>query len=243
MKNKENQYIEFANLRFLGLTKKIVLEESSKIKFLVTVNSEFIINANKNLKFKNIINKNYATFDGEVPYRMAKRRNKKIYFEKLSGSDLIYDFCKMAQQKNKRIFLLGGFEKSNKDAVSKLKEQYRDLQIEGYSPPYKPYPFEKQHNQMILSKINDFQPDILFVGFGAMKQEYWINENKNELEKIGIRWVIGSGGTFEFVAGTIKRAPLFFQKAGLEGIWRLIHEPKWFRFKRILISFLVFRYL
>lgn len=235
--------IYFANLIFKGLTKEIVLKEEEFLKIIVTVNAEFIVKAQNNSRFKNIINSNFATFDGQVPYFLAKRQNKQINFEKISGSDLIYDFCQLAKEKNYRIFLLGGYENSNINAVKKIKEQYPGIEVDGYSPPYKPYPFEKNHNEMIISKIERFKPDILFVGFGAMKQEYWIDDHKKELEKIGVRWVIGSGGTFEFVAGTINRAPKVIQNIGLEGVWRFITEPKWFRFKRLLISLKIFKYI
>ena len=74
------------------------------------------------------------------------------------------------------------------------------------------------------------------------KQEYWIDDNRKVLEKIGVQLAIGCGGTFDFVAETIKRAPVFIQEIGMEGIWRLIMEPKWFRLKRILLSFKFFYY-
>ncbi len=234
--------IKFGNIIFLGLLKENLLSESQTLKVIVTANAEFIVHANEDEKFKKILNENYTTFDGQVPYLMARLQNKNVQFEKLSGSDLIYDFCEMARVKKKKIFLLGGLEESNRLAVKKLKEMY-GIQIEGYSPPYKSYPFDKFHNQMIIEKVKAFSPDILFVGFGALKQEFWIDEHKQVLNSIGIRWAIGSGGTFEFVAGTIKRAPSIVQKAGLEGVWRLLNEPKLFRLKRLLISFKVFKYI
>lgn len=235
------KYIEFANLCFKGLEKKDILQEEEFIKFIVTVNAEFIVRANKDKKFKNIINKNFSTFDGQIPYTLAKLKNKNILIEKLSGSDLIYDFCKMAKERKKKIFLLGGYDESNKKAISKLKYSY-DIEIGGYSPKYKSYPFDSKHNEEILKNIKKFKPDILFVGFGAVKQEFWIDEYKDKLEDIGVRWVVGSGGTFEFVAGTIKRAPLWIQKSGLEIIYRLIKEPNLLRLKRVLSSFKVFKY-
>jgi len=83
----------------------------------------------------------------------------------------------------------------------------------------------------------------LFVGFGAVKQEFWINEHKNKLETMGVRWVIGSGGTFEFVAGSIRRAPILLQKIGMEGVYRMIQEPNLIRLKRLLLSFEIFKYI
>ncbi|MBD3843802.1 MAG: WecB/TagA/CpsF family glycosyltransferase, partial [Campylobacterales bacterium] len=169
--------LKFANIIFKGLRKMDLLSEESHLKFIVTANAEFIVKANEDKKFHQILNENYTTFDGQIPYILAKRQYSDINFEKLSGSDLIYDFCEMAQQKNKKVFLLGGFEESNRLAVQKLREKYI-IQIVGYSPPYRPYPFEAAHNEMIIENIKAFTPDILFVGFGAVKQEFWIEEHK-----------------------------------------------------------------
>ena len=74
------------------------------------------------------------------------------------------------------------------------------------------------------------------------KQEYWISDNRILLESIGVKIAIGCGGTFDFVAGRIKRAPKWIQKIGLEGFWRLFKEPQLFRLKRLLISFKIFKY-
>jgi N-acetylglucosaminyldiphosphoundecaprenol N-acetyl-beta-D-mannosaminyltransferase len=234
--------IKFANLIFKGLTKEIVFKEEKYLKIIIPTNAEVIVKANENEKLKDIINKNFSTFDGQVPYALAKLQNKGIEFEKISGSDLIYDFCQMAKDKNYKVFLLGGYEDSNKITVKKLQEKY-NIEIKGYSPAYEAYPFSKTNNDTILNKIESFKPDILFVGFGAPKQEFWIDDNKQILEDIGVKWAIGSGGSFEFVAGKIKRAPKIVQKIGLEGIWRFLLEPKWFRFKRLLISLKIFKYL
>lgn len=234
--------INFANLKFRGLVKEKLLEESDGLKFIVTVNAEFIIKANNDEDFKKIINDNYSTFDGQVPYFLAKKQNPNIHFEKLSGSDLIYDFSTMAKEKKKKIFLLGGYEESNTKAIEKLKKDY-SIEIDGLSPEYKPYPFDDEHNNNILNKIKIFKPDVLFVGFGAIKQECWINDNKHFLEDLGVKWVVGSGGTFEFVAGLIKRAPAWIQRVGMEGIYRTIKEPNLLRFKRIFLSFKVFKYI
>ena len=233
--------IKFANLIFKGLTKAILLQESDKLKFVITVNAEFIVKANENERFKNIINSNYATFDGQIPYMMAKNRHPNINFEKISGSDFIYNVCEYAEKYNKKIFLLGGYSDSNKLAAEKLKKMF-GIEIDGFSPPYKSYPFGKEHNDLILERIAKFRPDFLFVGFGAPKQEFWIDDNKEFLENIGVKLAIGSGGTFEMVSGKFKRAPQFIQKIGLERLWRFIIEPKLFRLKGILASLKIFYY-
>lgn len=242
VKTDKIESLLFAGLIFRGLTKEILLEESDTLKFVITVNAEFIVKANENERFKDIINSNYAAFDGQIPYIIAKSKYKGIRFEKISGSDFIYDACKYAEEHNKKIFLLGGYPDSNKLAAKNLRKMF-NIKIEGFSPPFEPYPFDKKHNDFILEHIIKFKPDFLFVGFGAPKQEFWIDDNKEFLENTGVKLAVGSGGTFEMVSGKFKRAPKFIQKMGLERLWRFIIEPKLFRLKGILTSLKFFYYV
>ncbi|OAG27022.1 WecB/TagA/CpsF family glycosyltransferase [Thermodesulfatator autotrophicus] len=236
-------YIKAFNILFKGLKKDFILsllENKKGFNIITTVNAEFIVLANETERFRRILNKNISTVDGQIPYFFLKLRNPKSKIEKISGSDLIFDICKKASQLGLKVFLLGGLETSNKISQQRLRELFPGLIISGYSPPYSPYPFSKQHNEKILKILKDFSPEVLFVAFGAPKQEYWIEDNRTLLEEIGIRLAIGVGGTFELVAGIEKRAPKFVQKIGLESIWRLYQNPK--RFRRFLRNFKFFKY-
>jgi len=233
--------VNFANLTFSGLSKKHIFNIKDSIKVIVPTNAEIIVKANEDEYFKNIISKFILTFDGEIPFRLAKHKSQ-VQIDKLSGSDLIYDFCNMAQDKGWKIFLLGGNADSNKKSVSVLSNRFQ-ISIEGYSPPYCAYPFPKEHNELIRYRIEKFNPSVLFVGFGVPKQEYWINDNIDFLKQIGIKYVVACGGTYEMVAGQRNRAPKFIQKLGVESLYRLIIEPKAYRLKRFLNSFKMFRYV
>jgi N-acetylglucosaminyldiphosphoundecaprenol N-acetyl-beta-D-mannosaminyltransferase len=235
--------IKAFNITFKGLTKDFILsllKKTNTLNIITPVNAELIVLANENERFREILNKNISTIDGQIPYLFLKIKYRNLKFEKLSGSDLIFDICKKASELKLKVFLLGGLEISNKIAQQKLKELFPNLIISGYSPPYSPYPFAKEHNENILKIIEDFSPDVLFVAFGAPKQEFWIDDNKTLLEKIGIKLAVSVGGTFEIVAGIERRAPKFIQKIGLESIWRLYQNPK--RFKRFIRNFKFFKY-
>lgn len=231
----------FANLKFRGLTRSILLQDDPFLKIVVTMNAELIVRANTTPALNSIVNLNYATFDGRIPEFLARGKNPDAIFEKISGSDFIYDVAAFCAQKKRRLFLLGGRSECNSLAVQKLKEKF-GIEVAGYSPAFSPFPFSEELTIDIRKHISDFRPDYIFVGFGAVKQELWIHHNMTFLQQLGVRIAVGSGGTFEFVAGTIKRAPVFIQKLGLEGIFRLIQEPKLFRFKRLLYSFQLFFY-
>lgn len=234
--------IRFAGLEFKGLTKETLLREEAFIKIIVTVNAEIIVLAHEHDRLRKIINSNYATFDGQIPYLLARLKYRDCYFEKISGSDLIYDACKYAKLHRQKIFLLGGYKETNGLSVERLKKEY-GIEIEGFSPVYRPYPFDSEHNRAILKKITKFCPDILFVGFGAKKQEFWIDDNKMYLNDIGVRLAVGCGGTFEMVAGQLKKAPQFIQRIGLEGLYRTLKEPNLFRLRKLLLSFKMFKHL
>lgn len=233
--------INFSNLTFKGLTKKILLYPSSKPKIIVTVNAEFIVRANQNPRFRRLINRNYSTFDGQWPYFLARLQNPKVEIEKISGSEFIYELCKTAKDSNGSIFLLGGTPEGNSKAQKVLAKKFNIL-VGGYCPPQMPYPFPTHINKLILSKVRRFNPSVLIVCFGAMKQEFWIEDHFPALKDSKIKWIMGGGGTLEIVSGLLPRAPYWVQRAGLEIFYRLLIQPKWFRIKRLFLSLQLFRY-
>ncbi len=218
-----------------------LVEKDKPLKIIATVNAEFIILANEDERFKRILNDNISVIDGQIPYLLIKLRHPSMKIEKLSGSSVIYDICEKAAELRLRVFLLGGTNIANDITKKRLKSLYPNLVLSGYSPPYCRYPFLMKHNQKIINVISKFKPDVLFVAFGPPKQEFWIDDNKIELEKIGVRLAMGVGGTFEIISGIEKKAPKFVQQIGFEGIWRLCQNPK--RYKRFLNLFNFFKYI
>lgn len=227
--------LDFCGIRFRCLHREELFKEGEDTRFVITVNAEFIVQASRNRAFLNLINNNYATFDGQIPYAFARLVYPQQAIEKISGSDLIYDVCTHAQQHGQSLFLLGGDAEANRLAVANIRERY-GIRVAGYAPPHQAYPFPPAHNQSILDHIQAFQPDFLFVAFGSVKQENWINDNLSFLRQQHVRLAVGCGGTFDFVSGRVKRAPRLLQKAGVEGVWRFLTEPRLFRLKRLLLS-------
>lgn len=219
-----------------------LLAYSSHCKILVTANSEAFVRAQNEPALKKIMDENYVSIDGQIPLWLFSMKYPGVPIKKISGSDLIYVLAEWAQHHQKRIFLLGGKQESNSQSVAKLKDLYPGLNVDGFSPKYEPYPFSKECEFQIWTKVSEFRPNIIFVGFGMGKQEFWEEAHKQQCTDLGVELMVGCGGTFEFVSGMIKRAPVLIQKCGLEGIWRLINEFKWFRVKRLLLSFKIFYY-
>lgn len=217
--------LNFAGLEFRGLTRDVLFVPQESLKVIITVNAEFIVLAHEDERFRNIVNQNFATFDGEWPYRLARRRHPHARIEKISGSDFIYDICEFARANGRSVFLLGAAAEVNCRAVQILGDKYK-IRIGGFSPTYKAYPFSADHNNAMLARISGFRPDFLLVALGAPKQEFWIEDNRRFLEQSGVKWAVGVGGTLDFVSGKSRRAPMLVRRAGLEGIWRLAQNPR-----------------
>ena len=94
-----------------------------------------------------------------------------------------------------------------------------------------------------IKEMEKFRPDVVFIGLGAPKQEFFMRDNMERMKKCGIKYAVGSGGTVDFVSGKINRAPKWVSKLGLEGFYRLFKEFNKARFKRLTYSFKFFKYI
>lgn len=126
-------------------------------------------------------------------------------------------------QKGGTCFFMGSSEKVLNLIREKAKTVYPNIRIETYSPPYKPE-FSEKENRAIIKAINRANPDLLWIGMTAPKQEKWAYRHWNELD---IHCHCGTiGAVFDFFAGTMERAPLWWQEHSLEWLYRLLKEPK-----------------
>ena len=177
--------------------------------------------------------------------------------EKIPGVDLMLDICELAEKENKSIYLLGsGSDEVVKKTADVLQEKLPLLNIVGYNsgpklqviptghPPsgisYK-LQVDKDKNEDTIYDIIIKAPDILFVAFGHGKQEKWIYENLVDLPSVKI--AMGVGGSFDFISGKTKRAPVWMRKVGLEWLYRLVREPKrLFRIWKAVVVFLFYSF-
>jgi len=142
--------------------------------------------------------------------------------ERVTGADLLPSVAHMAADRGVKLFFLGGNPGVAEQAATALTQLNPGLQVVGaYSPPFG-FEHDEQESTRIVTMINESGADILFVGVGAPKQEKWAGSHLSELHTGP---VLGVGASFDFAAGTVKRAPLFFQRSGLEWLWRLLKEP------------------
>lgn len=126
-------------------------------------------------------------------------------------------------EESKTVMFMGSSQKVLDLIVKRAAVDYPHLKVVTYSPPYKPE-FSDEDNRAIIDAINDANPDLLWIGMTAPKQEKWTYSHWNELN---IHCHVGTiGAVFDFFAGTVERAPLWWQEHGLEWLYRLLKEPK-----------------
>ena len=210
---------------------KYAIESDQKLRVSVTpVNC--LLWARENEKLNSIYNTaDIATADG-VPLVWASRILGNPIKGRVTGLDLLPHFSATAADNNYTFYFLGAAEGVANQLKEKLENEYEGLNVVGtYSPPYKDE-FNEEENREMINRINEVNPDVLWVSLSAPKQDYWIYEN---FEKLDVNIAIGVGAAFDVVAGNIPRAPQWMQDAGLEWFYRLVKEPKRL-FKRYLIE-------
>ncbi len=149
-------------------------------------------------------------------------RIKGIRIPILHGPDLMLEACRYGVEKGWRHYFYGGKDGVPELLSRKLARKFPGLAIAGtYSPPFRSV--GGIEDASVVQQINDAKPDIIWVGLGLLKQSRWIEDHRNVLEA---PMMIGVGAAFDFLAGTIRRAPEIFQKLGLEWFYRLCFEPR-----------------
>lgn len=202
------------------------LEALPEGKLLInTINAHSYNTALKDDFFAEALMKGDALIPDGASIVMAcrKLKAKSQPKERIAGWDLFTMEMERLNRKGGTCFFMGSSEKVLKLIREKGKTVYPNIRIETYSPPYKPE-FSEAENREIIEAINRANPDLLWIGMTAPKQEKWAYRHWNELH---IHCHCGTiGAVFDFFAGTMERAPMWWQEHSLEWLYRLIKEPK-----------------
>jgi N-acetylglucosaminyldiphosphoundecaprenol N-acetyl-beta-D-mannosaminyltransferase len=141
---------------------------------------------------------------------------------RVAGSDLILELAKLSAERGYKVFLLGAAEGVAAKAANELHSRYPQLQIVGtYSPPFRP--LSSAETEDMIVQVNRSGADILLVAFGQPKGELWIHEHLSQLQ---VPLSIQLGASFDFLAGTARRAPKVWQQLGMEWLYRALSDPK-----------------
>lgn len=208
------------------LTSRRELSSLPDGKLLInTINAHSYNTALKDSLFAEALTKGDVLIPDGASVVMACRwlKAKSQPTERIAGWDLFVHEMDRLNRKGGTCFLMGSSEKVLELIRKRAAVDYPNIKVETYSPPYKPE-FSEEDNKGIIEAINKANPDLLWIGMTAPKQEKWTYTHWKELD---IHCHVGNiGAVFDFFAGTVERAPLWWQEHGLEWLYRLLKEPK-----------------
>jgi N-acetylglucosaminyldiphosphoundecaprenol N-acetyl-beta-D-mannosaminyltransferase len=181
-----------------------------------------LVDCQKNADYKSVVNQaGMVTPDGMPVVWLGKASGSRV-IDRTYGPDLMQAVTDAGQGKGRRHFWFGGSPKTLELLEKKFRERYPAMTLAGkYSPPMKPYA-EKESDD-IVRMINEARPDILWVGLGSPKQDFWMSLNRPLLD---VPVIIGVGAAFDFLSGQKPQAPRWMQRSGLEWLFRLASEPR-----------------
>lgn len=199
--------------------------KNSEAVNVVSGNPQILNNALDNeILFQNLNDKKSIIIPDGVGTVVSCKLAKKPIKEKIAGIEVMDAVIKYCNESGKGIYLLGAKEEIVSEAVLKLKDKYRDLNILGYHNGF----FDLENCEEIVEDIASKKPYALFVATGCPRQETFIMKY---WDRIGCTVIMGVGGSFDIVAGKLNRAPKWMIKLGLEWLYRVTKEP--FRIKRL----------
>jgi N-acetylglucosaminyldiphosphoundecaprenol N-acetyl-beta-D-mannosaminyltransferase len=209
-----------STLEAVAAIEKMVASRSPR--YLVTANVDFLVQAQTDVELRRIFTEADMVVCDGTPLLWVSRLLGNRLAERVAGADLVPLLIEVAARKQYRLFFLGATPESAQTAVDNLQRRYPDLIIAGhYSPPFGKL-LEMDHDE-IKRRIEATRPDLLFVSFGCPKQEKWIAMHYRTL---GVPVAVGVGATIDFLAGQVRRAPIWMQRTGTEWIFRLAQEPR-----------------
>jgi N-acetylglucosaminyldiphosphoundecaprenol N-acetyl-beta-D-mannosaminyltransferase len=190
---------------------------------VVTVNTEMLVAAYGDSKLAEMLNAGDLNVADSVGVILASRLLGYPLRERVTGSDGIHELARHCAKRGYRVFLLGALPGVAERTAQKLQAEHGELQVVGtYAGSPNP-----DDSEAVISRVEAVSPDLLLVAYGVPAEERWIGTYGRRL---GVPVMIGVGGTFDFVAGVIPRAPGWMRTVGLEWLYRLIREPwRWRR--------------
>ena len=202
-----------------AIEKALAFAKGESPKMIATANAEMIMNATYDAELLKILNEaDLVVPDGAGTVWAANYLGFEMK-ERVAGFDLAQNLMSLSPKLGLKLYFFGSAPTVAEKAKKKAEELYPGIEVVGVHDGF----FNEEEEKKIISNIKEKKPNILFVALGVPKQEKWIYSHKQEL---GASLLIGVGGTFDVMAGVMKRAPLWMQKAKLEWLFRGLMQPK-----------------
>jgi N-acetylglucosaminyldiphosphoundecaprenol N-acetyl-beta-D-mannosaminyltransferase len=186
---------------------------------VVTSDTPSIVRAQDDAEYQEIVRgADMVTADGRGVVWMARVLGLPVR-ERVSGVDLVERICERAEQKGYSVYLLGALPGVADEVAQRLRTRCPGLRVAGADHGY----FTPEEEPKVVQRIAEAKPDILFVALGAPRQEKWIRRHMDDLR---VPVALGVGGAFDVLAGRVRRAPKWMQRAGLEWLYRVAQQPR-----------------
>ena len=232
MKYKNEKIMSF-NI-FMGNLDKIDIKTDDKL-IINTINPHSYVVSKRDKLFKEALNDSDLLLPDGSGIVLASYFLNKSKINKIAGADIHMHLLSLLEQKKGSVFYMGASNQTLELITTKVNNNYPNIRIGTYSPPYKEQ-FSEIEDKIIIDEINRFNPDILFIGMTAPKQEKWLHNNKDNLKfNIGL----SIGAVFDFYAGSVNRPSKVWVSLHLEWLIRFLYEPKRL-FRRNFISSPIF---
>lgn len=204
--------------------------DARESRYICLCNVHSVVTTTRDAAFRAAINNaDMATADG-APIAWALRRLGCRAQQRINGPDLMLKYLDAAQCAGQSVFFYGGVDATLARLRQVLNERFPRLRIAGMqAPPFRPLTVEE--DAATVDAINASGANVVFVGLGCPKQEKWMAEHRTRIGAV----MIGVGAAFDYHAGVVRRAPLWWQKHGLEWLYRLGCEPRRL-FRRYLVT-------
>lgn len=190
---------------------------------VVTLGTEMVVHAQRDERFRAIVNGAALSLCDTVGVLAVARRRGAALHDRVTGVELIDELCRRSATEGVPVYFLGGAPGVAADAAGILEALHPGLEIAGVRDGY----FRPEETGDVVESIRSSGAQLLFVGLGFPRQEYWLHEH---LRETGCGAGIGVGGSFDVISGRIDRAPPLMRRFGLEWLYRLVKEPhRWRR--------------
>lgn len=199
---------------------------------IVTLGTEMVVHAQRDSRYRDVINSCALSLCDTVGLLAVARSRGADLQERVTGVELIDQLCARAAAQGVGIFLFGGAPGIAGRAAEELRKRYPGLRIAGTRNGY----FNEDQSAQIAQEIRTSGAQMLLVGMGFPKQEYWLAQH---LRETGCGAGIGVGGSFDVLSGNVQRAPERWRRLGLEWLYRLIKEPQRWRRQLALPHFVL----
>ena len=189
-------------------------------KLVFSSNGQGVALAGRSPAFMEVMSEADIVHADGMPVVFASRMTQTPLPERIPTTDFFHDAARIAERNGLRFFLLGATEQQNAAAVEAIREAYPNLEIVGRRNGYG----SADEDEAVCAEIRESKADVVWVALGKPRQEEWCVRNRERLRGIG--WLMTCGGLYAFLAGDVRRAPEWMQKAGLEWLFRVMGDPK-----------------